>query len=70
MVTDARLVRRRGLDGTVVEHDTEETQKLYGKPMNNHDIIAGNVRVPEAAHVLVREVAEIAPPGMATRSKH
>jgi lipid-binding SYLF domain-containing protein len=51
------------LDGTVVEHDAPETEKLYGKPMNNHEIIAGHARVPEAAHVLVREMDEIAPGG-------
>lgn len=52
------------LDGTVVEHDGGETEKLYGRPMNNHEIIAGNARVPEAAHILVREMDEIAPAGM------
>jgi len=41
-----------------------ETEKLYGRPMNNHEIIAGNTRVPEAAHILVREMDEIAPAGM------
>jgi len=51
------------LDGTVVEHDGGETEKLYGRPMNNHEILAGNARSPEAAHVLVREMDEIAPGG-------
>jgi lipid-binding SYLF domain-containing protein len=58
------------LDGTVVEHDGGETEKLYGRPMNNHDIIAGDVRVPEAARFLIHEMDEIAPNGMASRSKH
>jgi SH3 domain-containing YSC84-like protein 1 len=58
------------LDGTVVEHDGGETEKLYGHPMNNHDIIAGETRVPEAAHVLVREMDMIAPASAASRLKH
>ena len=52
------------LDGTVVEHDGGETVKLYGGPMNNHEIIAGTARVPEAAYILVRELHEIAPAGV------
>jgi SH3 domain-containing YSC84-like protein 1 len=58
------------LDGTVVEHDGEETEKLYGRPMNNHDIIAGEVRVPEAARILVGEMDTIAPASSADRMKH
>jgi lipid-binding SYLF domain-containing protein len=54
------------LDGTVVEHDTGETEKLYGHPMNNHAIIAGHTRIPEAAMPLVHEMDEISPAG--TRS--
>jgi len=56
------------LDGTSVEHDEGETQKLYGRAMNNHEILAGGVRVPEAARILVREIDEIAPMG-ASRTK-
>jgi lipid-binding SYLF domain-containing protein len=55
------------LDGTVVEHDGGEAEKLYGMPRNNHEIIAGNARVPEAARILVREMDAIAPGGI--RSK-
>jgi lipid-binding SYLF domain-containing protein len=51
------------LDGTVVEHDDGETVKLYGHPMNNHDIIAGATRVPPSARLLVKEMDEIAPGG-------
>lgn len=58
------------LDGTVVQHDNDETEKLYGKPMNNQEILTGKARIPEAAHVLVREMDEIAPAGTATRSRH
>lgn len=52
------------LDGTVVEHDGPETEKLYGHPMNNHDIIAGATRTPEAARILVHEMDTIAPGGV------
>jgi len=49
------------LDGTVVEHDGGEAAKLYGRQMNNHDIIAGDVHAPEATRILVHEMDEIAP---------
>jgi lipid-binding SYLF domain-containing protein len=51
------------LDGTVVEHDGGETEKLYGHPMDNHEILGGRVRPPEAARILVREMDVIAPGG-------
>ena len=51
------------LDGTQIEHDAGETAKLYGHQMNNHDIIAGATRVPEAARILVHEMDAIAPGG-------
>jgi len=51
------------LDGTVVEHDGGETEKLYGHPMENHEILAGRVPPPEAARILVREMDIIAPGG-------
>ena len=57
------------LDGTVVEHDNGETEKLYGKPLSNHEILTGNVRAPEGAHMLIREMDAIAPAGQASRLK-
>jgi SH3 domain-containing YSC84-like protein 1 len=50
------------LNGTVVEHDDGEARKLYGRPLSNHQIIAGHVAVPEAARPLVDEMDRIAPP--------
>jgi lipid-binding SYLF domain-containing protein len=58
------------LDGTVVERDGAEAAKLYGRQMNNHEIIAGDVRAPEATRVLVHEMDDIAPVSSANRSKH
>ena len=49
------------LDGTVVEHDRGETQKLYGHALSNQDIIEGRTRVPAGAHRLVRELDQVAP---------
>jgi lipid-binding SYLF domain-containing protein len=58
------------LDGTVIEHDDGETRKLYGKEMNNHAILAGDTRTPEAARILTHEMDEIAPFSSADRMKH
>jgi SH3 domain-containing YSC84-like protein 1 len=49
------------LDGTVVEHDNGETQKLYGRSLSNQDIIEGRVRVPGGAYRFVKELDQIAP---------
>lgn len=49
------------LDGTIVEHDNEETKKLYGRPLSNQEIIEGRVRIPGPAHRLVGELEHIAP---------
>jgi len=58
------------LNGTVVEHDDGETRKLYGREMNNHAILAGEVRTPEPARILTKEMDEIAPFSSADRMKH
>jgi lipid-binding SYLF domain-containing protein len=49
------------LDGTVVEHDEGEAKKLYGRPLNNHEIVEGKVSVPDAAKPFVGELDRIAP---------
>jgi lipid-binding SYLF domain-containing protein len=49
------------LDGTVVEHDGGETEKLYGHPMGGHEIVDGRTHTPEAARPLVHELDAIAP---------
>jgi lipid-binding SYLF domain-containing protein len=49
------------LDGTVVEHDSSETEKLYGHPMGGREIVDGRTRVPEAARPLVHELDAISP---------
>jgi SH3 domain-containing YSC84-like protein 1 len=55
------------LDGTVVEHDESEAKKLYGRPWSNHEIISGDIKPPEAAVPLVRELDEIAPARLRVR---
>jgi len=49
------------LDGTAVEHDSGETEKLYGHPMSNRQIVDGRTRTPEAARPLVHEMEAISP---------
>jgi lipid-binding SYLF domain-containing protein len=49
------------LDGTVVEHDGGETEKLYGHPRSNREIVDGHTHIPEAARPLVHELDEISP---------
>lgn len=49
------------LDGTVVEHDGGETEKLYGHPMSNREIVDGRTHTPEAARPLVHELDGISP---------
>lgn len=49
------------LNGTVVEHDTDETTKLYGHPMNNREILNGSTRTPAAARPLVQEMDRLSP---------
>jgi lipid-binding SYLF domain-containing protein len=49
------------LDGTVVEHDGGETEKLFGHPMSNREIVDGRTHIPEAARPLVHELDEISP---------
>ncbi|HUB79612.1 MAG TPA: lipid-binding SYLF domain-containing protein [Bryobacteraceae bacterium] len=49
------------LNGTVVEHDSEETDKLYGHPMSGREIVDGRTRIPEAARPLVHEMDMLSP---------
>lgn len=49
------------LDGTVVEHDGAETEKLYGRPMSGREIVDGRTHTPEAARPLVHEMDAISP---------
>lgn len=49
------------LNGTVVEHDGAETEKLYGHPMSNREIVEGRTQIPEAARPLVLEMDQISP---------
>jgi SH3 domain-containing YSC84-like protein 1 len=48
------------LDGTVVEADRGENEKLYGAHENHNAILRGEVRAPEAAHVLTAELDQYA----------
>jgi len=45
------------LNGTVVEPDRAEANRLYGRPWSNREIIRGAVAVPDAAKVLGDELA-------------
>jgi lipid-binding SYLF domain-containing protein len=49
------------LNGTVVQHDDGENEKLYGKRVTDKEIITGQVRPPEAAHILPRELDRYSP---------
>jgi len=40
------------LNGTVVEQDTSEDRKLYGRDVTNHEILTGQFAAPEATRVL------------------
>ena len=46
------------LDGTVVQADKSGDQAMYGHDVNRHDILHGEVPVPEAAQPLVHELSE------------
>lgn len=48
------------LNGTTVETDKSEDQKLYGKTMDNKDIIDGKVPPPAAAQGLIAELDQYA----------
>lgn len=45
------------LNGTVVEHDKAEAEKLYGRAWSNREIIRGGVAIPDPAKVLTTELA-------------
>jgi lipid-binding SYLF domain-containing protein len=45
------------LNGTVVEPDRAEANRLYGRPWSNREIIRGAVAVPDPAKVLGDELA-------------
>jgi lipid-binding SYLF domain-containing protein len=44
------------LSGTVVERDSAETQRLYGRQWSNREIIRGGVAIPEPARVFTTEL--------------
>jgi lipid-binding SYLF domain-containing protein len=48
------------LNGTVVETDKGENEKLYGRPEQHNAILRGEVRAPEAARVLTSELDDYA----------
>jgi len=48
------------LNGTVVKSDPGENEKLYGHAEHHNAILRGDVRSPEAAHVLTSELDEYA----------
>lgn len=44
------------LNGTIVETDKRETNRLYGRSWSNREIIRGGIAMPEAAKVLADEL--------------
>ncbi len=50
------------LDGTVVNKDDGEDQKLYGRQVNNKAILDGAVQPPDVAARLISELDRYAPP--------
>ena len=50
------------LDGTVVQEDKEENEKLYGRPLRTREIIEGNVEPPPAARVFTSVLEQYAAP--------
>ena len=50
------------LDGTVVENDKHENEKLYGRPVNSQEIISGKATTPPAAQPLISVLSKYAPP--------
>jgi lipid-binding SYLF domain-containing protein len=45
------------LNGTIIEHDKAEAEKLYGRAWSNREIIRGGVATPDPAKVLTTELA-------------
>jgi lipid-binding SYLF domain-containing protein len=44
------------LNGTVVEHDKSEAQKLYGRAWSNREIIRGGIAIPDPAKPITTEL--------------
>ena len=57
------------LDGTVVQQDKEENEKLYGKPLTTKEIVQGNVTAPPGARVLISVLEKYAPHRKTARAK-
>jgi len=55
------------LDGTVVQQDKGENEKLYGKPLAMKEIVEGEVPVPPAAQVLALLLEKYAPGSAASK---
>jgi lipid-binding SYLF domain-containing protein len=49
------------LDGTVVQGDSTENEKLYGKSLTTKDIVQGDVKAPPEARVLLSAFEKYAP---------
>ncbi len=41
------------LDGTTITPDREEDRKVYGRDVNNGEIVRGSVKAPEAGNALI-----------------
>ena len=78
ILMDAEIIswsRSRGifagvsLDGTVVQQDKEENEKLYGKPLTTKEIVQGNVTAPPGSRVLISVLEKYAPHRKTARAK-
>ena len=58
------------LDGAVVQADESGDHAMYGRNVNRREIIDGNVRVPEAAEPLLREIAQYTHAQQASSKRH
>lgn len=51
------------LNGTWVQSDKSENEKLYGKPTHHRDILSGEVQAPAGADILTAELAQYSSKG-------
>lgn len=57
------------LNGAALQQDSDENQKIYGRDVTNREILAGSVKSPAGANVLVSALNNYASAGNADRTK-
>lgn len=55
------------LSGATLRQDLDDNEALYGKPLDNREIVTGNVMPPEAAHDLLSALTRYSSPESASR---